>query len=380
MIQVLHVIDSLEFGGAESALYYLASYLAATYGDRCQLDVCVLYGKGYFGVRLEGEGVHVRDLALRSKYDVARLPSLARTLRQRRYDIVHTHLFPANWFGALLAPLVPETVFVTTEHSVWNRRRQWNAFRMAERLVYSQYQQVVAVSRAVRQELVRWIPAVADKVVIIPNAVALFNYGPSSARFADVGPLGDGDLNSAHRNSRPIMLFVGGLRYPKGVDIFVQALPHVMAQESCDVWIVGDGPLRQELKRQVEVLGLDQRVRFLGFREDVFELLRIADMVVLPSRWEGLPMTLLEAMAMGKPVVATSVGGIPEVIQHGQTGWLVPPEDVNALAETLTFVLRHAELARAVGQQAREIINQHYSVEVVARQTLDFYDKVLGAR
>jgi len=376
-MRVLHLIDSLEFGGAESALYYLAHHVAVTKSDECLMDVAVLYGRGYFGNQLEAEGVHVYDLAMRRKYDVVRLLDLVRLLRTTPYQIVHTHLFPANWFGAWVSSFVPGTVFVTTEHSVWNRRRRWPVLRLMERFVYSRYRSIIAVSEAVRQQLLQWLPEVASKTVIIPNALPLLNHDEIQARH----PNNHTSLgNLPIRNHNRLVLFIGGLRYPKGVDVLIDALPVMFAKANCDVWIVGDGPLRLQLETQVEASGLRERVSFLGFREDVFDLLRVADVVVMPSRWEGLPMTLLEAMAMGRPVVASAVGGIPELIRHGETGWLVPPEDARALAETLTYVLDNADVARQVGERARGSIGENYAIEVVAQHTLDFYRDLLNER
>jgi len=142
--------------------------------------------------------------------------------------------------------------------------------------------------------------------------------------------------------------------------------------------VAGDGSLRGALEERAQQLGLGTRVRFLGALDDIGPLLAAADAVVLPSLWEGLPLVLLEAMARSRPVIATAVGGVPEVVEHGTSGWLVPPSDVVALADALELFHRKADRAMRFGRAAGELVRRDYHWQAVIEGFESVYDEVLG--
>jgi glycosyltransferase involved in cell wall biosynthesis len=357
-VRVLFLVDSLAGGGAESVVANLVNYLAQNKSDMtCHVVTLYHTDKKY----LSGKNFPFHCLNLGTKYSLKGIGRLTSYLSTSQYDIVHTHLFPANYYAAITSLRFPRIRWIHTEHSVWNRRRQFPIVRKLEATVYSRFDITIAVSHLVAVSLKQWLPSIQAKVRVIPNGVSI----PEVQRYSI-------DLPSAEH----AILFVGRLERVKGIDILLKAfaslsLPAILL-------LAGDGSQRSELEELALALGISDRIKFLGFQADVQQLMASVDCVVLPSRWEGLPMVALEAMALGVPVVAAEVGGLAEVIEHLVTGWLVPPEDPQALARTLREVLFNKRQSCYVGQNARQRIIESYSVEVMVQKTLNVYSEVLN--
>jgi glycosyltransferase involved in cell wall biosynthesis len=293
----------------------------------------------------------------------------ARLLRVERPAIVHAHL---SWplacryelLGAILAS-VPG--IIATEHLFSDV--PWRRSRLIQRLMCTRVDRYIAVSEDLARQLRERLRFPARKVSVIHNGIPLARYSrqaDASLRAALAGP-----------GERSLVMTVARLAEQKGQSLLfaaLQSLPNTFAV------LVGDGPDRAQLERQACELGLQERVKFLGQRADIPELLACCDVAVLPSRFEGLPLAALEAMAAGKPVVATNVGGTSEAIQDGETGLLVPPGDPIALANAIRAVLGNPALAQRLATAAQARVAQRFSVEVMAEQVTNLYDQVLAAK
>jgi glycosyltransferase involved in cell wall biosynthesis len=179
---------------------------------------------------------------------------------------------------------------------------------------------------------------------------------------------------------RPLVVSIGRLAEPKGYSHLLAALALIPPEERPLTLIAGDGPERADLERQARVLGLGHDTRFLGNRRDVPALLAAADVFVLASLWEGLPLALLEAMAAGLPSVVTAVGGNPEVIDNGESGLLVPAADEPAFAAALRRLLRDPEQRRRMGQAARKKFNEQFSLRRFVETHENLYEAILAER
>jgi len=358
-MRLLYLIDSLSGGGAESVLVNLIHYLSQSEPE-IDCHVATLYptSEKY----LTGKDFPVHCLDMPSKYALTGVSRLRRLLSSGHFDLVHAHLFPANYLAALTSLQHSDIPWLYTEHSMWNRRRRFLALRPVEHIIYSRFRRIIAVSQVVADSLTRWLPSVHSKIRVIPNGVAL------------------SQLPHAHRDWSPghgaTLLFAGRLEHVKGVDVLLKAFS--LLPPPITLWVAGTGSRRALFERLASDLRVSERVQFLGFRSDVQQLMLEADCLVLPSRWEGLPMVMLEAMAVGTPVVATAVGGIPEVIENGVTGWLAPPEDPIALAQVLSEALENGEKRQQICESARARIMDSYSIEVTARKTLALYTELLS--
>ncbi len=352
--RLLFVIPSLERAGAEQLVENVAVHLSSRRG--WQVEVCTLKPGSKTPTTLTANGVRVHDLHWRHRYNVFQIRALCLLLRRMQYDIVHSHLFPAN-FATALARTDGATKFITTEHNEWNNRRASKLFRPLDRWVYSRFDAIVAVSDTARRALLRWIPEVDCKLSVIVNGIPVLPEDPAPDKPIDI-------------------LCVASLNRPaKGVDMLLRAIA-LIASDVSAVCIAGDGHLRSELTALRDDLGLASKVRFVGSTDDVRGLMRRARVLVLPSRWEGLPMVLLEGMEAAMAIVATSVGGIPEAIEDRVSGILVPPEDPQALAGGIAKLLRDRALTSQLGKQARAVAVERYSVAAHAERLVELYDRL----
>jgi glycosyltransferase involved in cell wall biosynthesis len=227
---------------------------------------------------------------------------------------------------------------------------------------------VIAVSGAVRRRLVEQDDVPPEKIAVIPNAVPANQNRASSAR-----PLPD-ELRDG-----PLVGVLARLQPEKGVATFLKAAPRVVERAPRARFVVaGDGPLRAELQALVGRLGLEENVRFLGFRPDPWGLIGLLDVLVVPSQTEGAPLVVLEAMTSGVPVVASAVGGIPDQVRNGVDGVLVPPGDPAALGEAVLELLEDPGLARRMGAAGRRKSATDFSHAKMLERAMEVYRTALG--
>jgi glycosyltransferase involved in cell wall biosynthesis len=356
-VRILYVIDSLKIGDSEMLLLSLLH----AYHEQHELRVAYFkHGALYDDVRSLGIPVHRLS---RSRLDYASaLPRLLRLMRAWRPDVVHTHQFKSDLVGQLAATLAGVPARVSTLHG-GNPRSS----RMMRQAV-SRAHAVIAVNEKVRDFAIQRGSCDPDRVVIIPNGVDLFRFDP-----ACVHPLDKVVLWALPENALTIGS-IGRLEPASGLPILLQAAAIVTRQlPQARFVILGEGPLRPVLEAQRNRLALQEYVIFAGDACDMPRTLAALDVVAFASLWEALPTGLLEALAMARPVVATRVGSIPEVITDGHNGLLVPPNHPQQLADRLLCLLRDAELRTRLGQQARQTLQQTGSDKIMHRRTLDLY-------
>ena len=305
-------------------------------------------------------GVPVHCLDAPRATSVAWLGRLRRLVRERDIALVHTHM-PAPAVAARLALRGRAPAFVHTEHNLWDRYRP--ATRWANRVTYGRNAAVIAVSEAVARSVGGARPQ--PEVVVHGVEAAMGPPGDPAEARARLGLPGDG----------PVVGTVGNFTAKKDHATLVRAL--ALLPDDVHLVLVGLGPLEADLRAQVAREGLVDRVTFAGSRDDVATLLPAFDVFALSSRYEGLPIALLEAMAAGRPCVATRVGGVPEVISHGEDGVLVAPGDPDALARALTTVLddpaRRADLGRRAAARAED-----FRLDAAVTRIEAVYDRVLA--
>lgn len=350
-LRVLQVIWSLDLGGAERIVIDLVNGLT-----RPQFEpvVCCLYGKGRCAADVERRGTRVLALEKRRTFEPSLIVRLARIMRRERIDVVHTHMFNANLWGRLGAVMAGVPV-IASEHGMDEWRH--GPYLLADRMLAPITTRIVCVSDAVTQFYEARLPVLRRKGLVIRNGV-------DCARFR--APLDTDSLRNSIgiRQEAFVVGVVGRLAHEKAHGDFIDALARVVRRQPQVMGlIVGDGPLAASLRLAAERANIAQNVVFTGFRHDVADVLRIMDVLVLCSMYEGLPVALLEAMAGGVPVVATAVGGIPECIEHGRDGLLVPPANVGALAAALELMIESPELRRALSRHARERIDASLTVK-----------------
>lgn len=358
-LRVSYLIDKLHRAGAQVHLGQLASSL-----DREVFEpevVCLLAG-GPVASGLHEDGVPVEVLGLGRLYApraLASLLRLARRLRSRRVDVLHTYLVSANVYGSLAGRLAGVGAVVTSRRDMGFSRN--SRLRLVEEwLVNPLVDKVVAVSPAVAEATRRERGLRDDQVITIPNGVDLERF--DAARHPRLEARARALREWGLADDEGTVGAIGHLSPVKGHADLLEAAARIVARHPrTRFFLVGDGPLRAALEAQARRLGLGERVVFAGAREDVARFLALLDVVVLPSHTEGLSNVVLEAMAMARPLVATSVGGNPDVLRDGVSGRLVPARDPEALAAAIVGLLEDPGKARAMGREARRVVEREFS-------------------
>jgi len=369
MAKVLHVVRALGTGGAERVVY---DYAISHDRSRYEPEVCCVLSGGELARDLERRGVPVHVLSRRSKADLRATFSLARIISRGGFDVVHNHNLTGVLVGVPAAVIGRAGAVVRTEHNVVAER--WPLRGALCRLAALREDAQIAVSGAVRDSHVAARTAAPSRFVTIWNGIDDSRLGVEDPRPQVRRELGieDGVI---------VCLTVGSLTPQKNHRVLLEAASRLAADlPAARFLIVGDGPLRADLEARARELGVGGSVEFVGESFDVPRFLKAANVFVLSSLWEGLPITLIEAMSAGLPCVVTSVGGIPEIIADGENGLLVEPNDPDALAQAIRRVASDSSLATRMIGHARSTYELCLSAGAMVRQTEALYDLALAGR
>jgi glycosyltransferase involved in cell wall biosynthesis len=356
------LITLAEIGGAQS---YVAALLPALTRD---FDVTVAaHGAGPLRGAAAANGVRFLPLAnvrrpISPLRDLAGLVELVRLLRRERPDVLHANSSKAGILGRLAATLTGVPIRIFTVHGWAFSAHPGVASRLylwADRLMRPLTTVTICVSEYSRASGLKARTCTTERTAVIPNAVEI---PPASAR-SDRDP--------------PVLVAVGRLKPPKDSLTLVRALA-LLRPGAGRALIVGDGPDRAELEAEIRRLEIGDRVQLLGERRDVLELLADADVFVLSSVSEGLPVSVLEAMAAGLPVVGSRVGGVPELVVEGETGLLVEPGDPDKLAAAIDRLLADPELRRRLGHAGRARAQGRFALESFRRAHVELYSRELA--
>ncbi len=301
---------------------------------------------------------------------------LANYCRTHRIDILHSHIFRSSLFASPIGWLCRVPLIVETSHGREAWRRGWlKSSFLPDRAISGFVDSVIAVSEANGRFLVETKRLPARKVAVIRNGCDLWQFDPQ--RRVPEGMWEMLDLTPGD----PVLLVIGRLEPQKGHHVLLDAMPSVAAEfpRVCLVCL-GEGSLRPVLEMQVRRMQLQDRVRFAGFHANVPDWLALADVTVLPSFYEGLPLVAIESLAAGRPMVASAVDGTPEVVTDGETGFTFPPGDSVRLADAICRLLRDPDLRRRMAMLGRERVLEHFSQEQQVRETEKLYLRRWGLR
>jgi glycosyltransferase involved in cell wall biosynthesis len=295
------------------------------------------------------------------------VPSSIRELANRTdADVVHAHGYKADiyCYFALRGSSLP---LVSTCHTWYDNDLTVSLYGKADRFILRSYAAVVAVSEEVKQRLLK-AGVRAEKIHIVRNGIDLRPFDNAAPSLHDV----------SSQDHTPIVGLIGRLATEKGVDIFIRAAARVLTELPATKFVVvGEGPDREQLESLIDELQIRKNVFMLGRRDDMPGVYASLDIMVSASRREGLPMAILEGMASSRPVVATAVGAVPNVIVDGRTGLLVPPENVDALASKIVALLNNRTQRDYLGATAKKLIEQEYSAERMTEDYLHVYDQAI---
>jgi glycosyltransferase involved in cell wall biosynthesis len=377
MMRVLHFRSSFTFAGPEAVLLNLAAPLL----KRGVESKVILHYQ-----RKEGEplrhrlvqeigclGLEVEQWNSSGMVSAQVIGRLTQELVEGQFDLLHTHDPKANLMGVFAAHRARVPI-VATVHLHDTASCKSRIYRAIDLQTLRFFPGIIAVSHALRQELIAaQLPA--ERIRVIHNGIDGMRFARGVAERArawreQYGESGEGS----------IITTVGRLSPQKGMHIFLEAARLILGERpESRFWVVGSGPLRRRLEETARRLGIERATSFLGHRSDVAGLMAASDVIAMTSVREGLPMVLLEALALARPVVATAVGGIPEVIQDHTSGWLVPPNAPALLAERMLQIVEHPDRAASIGASGQARVSSEFSAAESARRLAQSYARLVSS-
>ncbi len=359
-VRVLHLIETGGPGGAERMLLDLAAHMGPGYESTIGL-----LRSGWLQSQVISSGIPCVMIDGTGRGDLGVLLRLARVVRECQIGLIHAHEFYMNAMGAIVSRLTGIPLIATVHGKGYypDRRRR----RMIYRVSAAQAAKVVAVSQDLRQFFCRTTGTPVNRVQVIYNGID-FSHFRSLRR--DPGLLESCGIP----RDAPIVGTVGNLYPVKGQVHLVRAMRIILGSHpDTHAVILGSGGQEGLLRSEATSLGIQDRIHLLGYREDAPRWLAAMNVFTLPSISEGLPLSLLEAMAAGLPAVVTGVGGMPEVVQDEQTGYIVPPADPEALARRILLLLENPVLARDLGTAGCHVVRTRFSQDRMLTQYRSMY-------
>lgn len=367
---ILHLISRLGVGGVENQLLLIARHY-----DRNLLSplVCCIREKGEIGWEMEKAGIEVIALRRREvhQFDPSLVLQISRLLRQRGVHILRTHQYEPGFYGRLAALLAGTPQVICSFHNIY-RRRKWHRERI-NRFLSRFTDRIVAVSECVKSDLVRYDSVPSHKVKVIYNGI-------DPAQFE--GEVRESEVKLALGISPHCRVVgtIGRMTPQKGHALLLESFAELRKRGDLKLLIVGDGPLRQSLQKRAEELGIGADVYFAGFRRDVYPLLRIMEVFVFPSLWEGMPTTIIEAMAAGRGVVASDLAPIREIIPTSDLGILVSPNDERSLRHGIGHLLDNGGLSEKMGKRSREYALSRFSIQKTISEYQNLFAQIENAK
>lgn len=368
MKKVLHVIDSLHLGGAQEVVLNLA-----TCGNRRRFshEVATMHGRGVYWERMAAAGIPLHSLSPQKLFPwyAGSLPAL---LLRGRFDILHCHLVASNIFAKPVGRICGVPVILNHDHTNDDYRAK-DHVRLALDAFSNRFaSHVIAVSDSCRRFLIDREGVPSEKITVVQNAIDLRRFS------AGCGTRSEARSLLGLPENVPVVAGVGRLNPQKNFSLFIRTAAEVLKRHPQTVFLLaGEGPEGARLQRLARDCGLGERLHFCGYIADARQVYLAADVLLMPSLFEGLPMTLLEAMAMKVPVVASALDGIAEVVEDGEDGFLVPSGDAAKFCERVSELIGNPDLARKLGAAASEKVSRKFSSARMCSEVEEIYDRHL---
>lgn len=366
--RIVYLIHDLKRGGAEQQLLYLVEGLDRSH---FQPEVITMMDVGPLRERVRNAGVPLHSLNLSGRQDFLKaVPRLRELLRRLQPDILHTFLWYADILGRLTAASAGVPVLINSMRNVDDWRKPWHTW--LDRLTAGRAQRIVSNSVAGARRLVTVENIPPERLQVIHNGIDI---QAILSRTAFPGTL---RRNLSIPESIPLVGCVGRLHKQKNLPMLLRAFQQLLSRiPSTRLVLIGDGPLYPILKEQVGELKLSENVTFTGEHPDPASVIADLDLLVLPSDYEGLPNVLLEAGLQSRAVIATAVGGVPEVIRHGEHGLLIQPGDQRALVHAMETLLNNPSQCKELGQNLKSRILNHFSMETMVSRHQNLYQSLI---
>jgi glycosyltransferase involved in cell wall biosynthesis len=373
-LRIMEMIDRPSLGGGQTALLLLAENL-----DRSRFEVIISSGgDGPLAEEAGQKGIPYIPVPMGKRLRLRPILEIAAALKENEIDILHTHGGIAGIYGRSAARRARTPAVVHTLHGIHylhyrNPFLCW-MYVLLERRYSRSTDRLILVCQSDFRQARKHRLAPDKKMTVILN-------GTDARMDATAEAIARLRNELGWPSGRPVVGTVARLHRQKGIFDLLRASPKILsACPEARIAVLGDGPEGRRLRREAFRLNLEDRLLFLGERKDAAPVMSLFDVFVLPSLWEGLPFVLVEAAALGKPIVATAVDGVPEMLEDGRTGLLVPPNDPPALAGAVIRLLRDKDEAGLIGETARRLVPPRFPLRRMIDQTQNLYLDVLGAK
>ncbi|MBF0571573.1 MAG: glycosyltransferase family 4 protein [Candidatus Omnitrophica bacterium] len=358
--KVLHLLEWWDLGGGLETV--TKEIVCGLNKDKCDVEVWCLHRGGPMAEEIRQKGIPVRILNISTYHNPFNILKLAQLFKLAKPDIIHSHVYFASTIGRLAAKIAGIKICVNHVHSSYWHYSQLNL--IIERILSFFTYKIICVSQSVQEFVIDHERIDPAKAVVIYNGI--------SRRNIQTVPRVGNDF---------VITVVASLLANKGHGVLLEAIsslkdkhPHIKC------WVVGEGEMEAQLKEHAKELGIEKHTTFLGVRRDIPEILSASHLFVLPSLLrEGLPVSILEAMAYGVAVVASSVGGIPEVIEDGKNGCLVPPHDPQRLADCIDGLICNPERCHHLALAGKQTFEERFEAKIMVNKIEDLYEESMEA-
>ncbi len=371
--KILYLITDLNIGGTEKMLYELTTRI-----DRNMFNpiVCGLKSHGYYAEKIKNRGISLItlnvDKGISLLKNIRAIFILIKIIRKEKIKLLHTFLFRANFIGRIAGRLAGVTKVISSVR-VMEKEKTYHLY--FERITSFLSDKFIVNSATLKSFVSEKMKINPERIETIYNGIDFLNLPKVENRIKR--------QELGYRENDVLIGTAGRLHKQKGLIYFLQAVK-ILTQsldypivQSLRFLIIGDGPERKNLQSEISNLQLENRVQLLGWRTDAQEIISILNIFALSSLWEGTPNVVLEALAYARPVVATEVGGVPEIIENGVQGLLVEPANVQTLAEAIIRLLKNREEAKEMGEKGREKVEKYFTIDKMVRDTEKIYNQLL---
>ena len=368
-MKILHVINNLGLGGAQKLIVDVLPLLNAD--SDMEVELLLLNDEGnVFGNNIHNSEVRVTILSTKKLKNPINIMYLKKYFQHGNYDIIHAHLFPTLYWVSLASKLMlrTNTRFVYTEHSSHNKRRNIWGLRYLERFIYSSYKKIISISSTVRENLMTWLNINTNSV----SKYVLINNGIDTKKFSEAIPYEKRLIDKSLNDDSKLLCMIGRFDEAKDQVTVIKAMKKLDLK--IKLLLVGEGPLIDFNKDLAKEYGVEDRVHFLGFRSDIERIIKTCDIVIISSNWEGFGLAAVEGMAAGKPVIATNVPGLNEIVDGAAI--LFKNKDVSGLADKIVEVLESNELYLNVASRCSKRAKK-YSLKYMAKSYKKLYQSIV---
>ena len=368
-VNILWLVDHLGYKGFMhgAGKYYLNS-IPYFNKEKYNVTLCVLRGRDNLTKQFEEKEIVTRHLG-RGKIDPRTLSDLIKLVKKENINLIHCHGYGSANFGRLTKIFTGVSVIIHAHDD--DRYYPWHQM-LADKLLKGYIDKAIAVSEAVKISGINKRKIPAEYIIAMHNGIPLNEF-----QILDPEEINNEKKRLGIGHETNVIGTIAKLREEKGVEYLLRAVPDVIKVLPDTIFIiVGDGHLRNDLENLAKELSISNNVKFMGYCEKVSNILSTFDIKVLPSLTEGFGLVIIEAMTMGKPIIATNVGGVKEILKDGETGYLVPPQKPKAISEKIVYLLKNKNEARLLGERAK-VESRKYDVNLYTKKLEEIYKQIL---